>query len=736
MITGSFSSHALQGVRTRLPLLVQMLFWLFMATAASQAATYTVNSTSDLPLSAGMCDGSGTCTLRAAIQAANATSNIADTINLPAGTYLLTIPGTDEDLSATGDLDITDINLTITGAGSGSTIIDGNGTDRVFHIISGATATLSAVTIRNGTVHGDIGGGIYNAGTLSVDSSTISGNSADDTSASGGNGGGAYNGGTMTIGSSTISGNTANTSIAGNGGGGIYNAGTLTVTNCAIDSNQASGNDAAGGGGIQNVGSSGIGANAIRTTITGSTLSNNTAPLGAAVRNLFARVDIDTTVIENNTATFSGGGIENGSSGGMGINRSVIRNNIAPQNGGGIENVSALDISNSTISGNQSLGLNPGAGGAGGGIFNSGAGALTLVSSTVSGNQARVGGGVYNHKDANITNATIYDNSATSNGTEIFACGNKDEANGLGCDNQIQDSLGNFLITTNIVNTIVGNSSTTDNCNGDVVDLITSDGHNLETADSCGFAGSGDIVNASSAALFSSGLQYNGGDISALLTFAIPNTSPAHNAGDFARCPLIDERGFDRNDTKDNLCDIGAYEISSTNTSFAVLDLALDIQYKNAAPLSGTVQTTINLSVVNKGPIIGNNIVLTGSLPVLSWLKITNVGPGSNNGSCSQTSTGFVCTIASLEPYTSADFFAVTIASAAGSYTLDGEVKADQADNFRPDNLKSITVSIPTVSGSSVGGNNFAGSGGGGGGIGWLSLMALLVPAARRVRRR
>jgi len=40
------------------------------------------------------------------------------------------------------------------------------------------------------------------------------------------------------------------------------------------------------------------------------------------------------------------------------------------------------------------------------------------------------------------------------------------------------------------------------------------------------------------------------------------------------------------------------------------------------------------------------------------------------------------------------------------------------------------------VSGSSVGGNNFAGSGGGGGGIGWLSLMALLVPAARRVRRR
>ena len=107
-------------------MLVQILFWIFMATASSQAATYTVNSTSDLPLTAGMCNGTGTCTLRAAIQAANNTPDIADNISLPAGTYILTATGAGEDLAATGDLDITDINLTITGAGSGSTIIDGN----------------------------------------------------------------------------------------------------------------------------------------------------------------------------------------------------------------------------------------------------------------------------------------------------------------------------------------------------------------------------------------------------------------------------------------------------------------------------------------------------------------------------------------------------------------------------------------------------------------------------------
>ena len=58
------------------------------------------------------------------------------------GTYTLTIAGTGEDAAATGDLDITD-DLTITGAGSGLTIIDGNSLDRVFDVISGTVAFLA-----------------------------------------------------------------------------------------------------------------------------------------------------------------------------------------------------------------------------------------------------------------------------------------------------------------------------------------------------------------------------------------------------------------------------------------------------------------------------------------------------------------------------------------------------------------------------------------------------------------
>src|ERR1043165_4948665 len=69
------------------------LCWPLLAVAAcsalshpARAATFTVNSTAD---TAGSCaPGSATCTLRAAVQAANATLG-ANPIRVPAGTYLL-----------------------------------------------------------------------------------------------------------------------------------------------------------------------------------------------------------------------------------------------------------------------------------------------------------------------------------------------------------------------------------------------------------------------------------------------------------------------------------------------------------------------------------------------------------------------------------------------------------------------------------------------------------------------
>src|SRR5512135_2845852 len=91
--------------------------------------TYVVNSTADtvdadVGADPACADASGHCTLRAAILQANFASGW-DTITLPAGVYALTRPGAD-DAAQVGDLDIVD-DLTIQGAGSGVTIIDGNG---------------------------------------------------------------------------------------------------------------------------------------------------------------------------------------------------------------------------------------------------------------------------------------------------------------------------------------------------------------------------------------------------------------------------------------------------------------------------------------------------------------------------------------------------------------------------------------------------------------------------------
>src|SRR5437867_13154215 len=123
--------------------LLFVLASLLLAVAPAAAATFTVNDDTQDAVDAAPGDGScatagATCTLRAAIQEANAHAG-ADTIMVPAGTYLLTIAGQGEDIAATGDLDITD-DVTITGAGADNTILDGNGIDRIFDISASLVA--------------------------------------------------------------------------------------------------------------------------------------------------------------------------------------------------------------------------------------------------------------------------------------------------------------------------------------------------------------------------------------------------------------------------------------------------------------------------------------------------------------------------------------------------------------------------------------------------------------------
>ena len=149
--------------------------------------------------------------------------------------------------------------------------ISGDSQFRVFDIPATATVAMHSVKIVDGNAGGEDGGGILNAGTCTVMSSTLSLNSADG-------GGGIANNGTCTVMSSTLGGN------SGTLGGGILNNGT-----CGVISSTLSGN-LAGVGVIYNVGT---------CSVLSSTLSGNSATLGSGIYNV-GTCKLTSTIVAGN----------------------------------------------------------------------------------------------------------------------------------------------------------------------------------------------------------------------------------------------------------------------------------------------------------------------------------------------------------------------------------------------------------------------------------------------------
>ena len=303
----------------------RLIAWvaLSLAAAAGHAATFVVNTTADTADAVpgdGICaDSGGACSLRAAVQEANALAG-PDTIQLGAATYVLSGAAGD-DLAVSGDLDITG-DLTLTGAGTASTIIDGGGVDRVLDIDpsgAGVSVTISNLTVRGGNAAGQAGGGIRNLGTLSLSNVTLAANSSGvngggllnlgtltltNTTVSGNtagtDGGGIYNsgGGTLTITASTLSGNSANS--AGRNGGGIFNASAATLTNVTVSGNSAN----SGGGGVFNSGGT--------ATLVNVTLGENSATIGGGISNPAGTVTLTNTLVANSSGGNCSGAISSG----------------------------------------------------------------------------------------------------------------------------------------------------------------------------------------------------------------------------------------------------------------------------------------------------------------------------------------------------------------------------------------------------------------------------------------
>ncbi len=246
--------------------------------------TFVVDSTDDatdaLPGDGRCATAAGKCSLRAAVQETNSTLLLStdplvrtNLIIIPEGRYVLTLAPprrsvVGESASLSGQLSFLG-STNVRGAGTGKTIIDGNGTDRIFALVAAAVVSISDLTITNGAASGIwnegqltltrvvltknkglYGGGVFNTPTsaMIMDSCVVADNEAES------EGGGIRCDAACLIINSTISGNKVtfvgdsyDGSSMGEGGGIDHRTGApLTIVNSTIVGNHA----ATGGGGI------------------------------------------------------------------------------------------------------------------------------------------------------------------------------------------------------------------------------------------------------------------------------------------------------------------------------------------------------------------------------------------------------------------------------------------------------------------------------------------------------
>lgn len=420
--------------------------------SASTTLSLAVNSTADAPDSHpgdGICaDTAGQCTLRAAVQEADAQpSGSVIAVSVPAGTYRLSL----------GPLPITKNTVEVTGAGSTATVVE-NATKVNGELVSVATksaATFSDLELTGGKPGKTGGGALVNAGTTTLNSvlvtknrsrsgggltnakaailklvgSTVSNNTAASArvnSTTGGSGGGILNAGQLQVTASTLSGNLAgqggfgSTDPGGSGGsgGGISNTGTVVIGSSTISGNEAgtggiglSGNESSGPGGNGGGIASASGSVTLQSTVVANNISGYSGPLGespfpdagngAGVWSAGALHVTGGTFSSNKGATGGALGANGGaiySSGNATVTASIFTGNVAGQggnvggNGGAIANTGTLTLSSSTLS-NDTAGMGGGSanGGNGGGLSTS-AGSATLAGDTFNADASGTGG--------------------------------------------------------------------------------------------------------------------------------------------------------------------------------------------------------------------------------------------------------------------------------------------------------------------------------------------------------
>jgi hypothetical protein len=381
------------GLRLGLAVAVASLVALSLGAGSASARTFKANLLGD-PTPNGCT--AGNCSLREAVLAANTRSGFDSIVLRPGKVYRLAIVGLNEELAATGDLDVTDplavstpkFRRTPRGRRRARpATIDGGGIDRILDLSD--PLTLRRLVLRNGHAQApeQDGGAIAAEDTDTVALKAFDVRFLDNHADRYGGAAILYDGPNFLFVRVVFNGNVADDD---SGAVDIAPAGTPDDHRATFRRVRVLNNDSGSEGGFGYMDNMTV--RVIRSRIAFNTATDD----GGGIYNTGARLRVVRSTIAANRTDADGGGIHTDDESTAVLN-STISGNHAAGEGGGIGNEDVTTVVNSTVANNS-------ADGNGGGVagFGPGTGSTSLNAVTVARNRANAdgsgandGGGIY-----------------------------------------------------------------------------------------------------------------------------------------------------------------------------------------------------------------------------------------------------------------------------------------------------------------------------------------------------
>jgi uncharacterized repeat protein (TIGR01451 family) len=381
-------------------------------------------------------------------------------------------------------------------------------------------------------------------------------------------------------------------------------------------------------------------AHPITTNIGGLTVTN--ANNGPGISNTNDTLSLNDVAVTGNSAD----GIDNDQA-----VLSVVNSTISSNLGSGIVDAGGtVNLAGSTVANNDNTG------GDGGGIsvfsFSASPATVTAVNSTIAGNTAYLGGGIYASEQTfgfvgavpvhvTLTNVTVAGNAATY-GAGIY----NSLASTLTIDNTILggNTGGPDLTNDETYRNIPGGAAVTVARGGNLVESVQTVKNGGSVPVGSEFDASPPVISADP---MLGPLQNNGGPTP---TMALLPGSPAIDKGDstIAGLPATDQRGYAR--TVGNAVDIGAYE-------YGAVAVDLSVSGASSSSVAPGGQATFTLTVTNNSSTAQNNVILADDLPANTTLVSWTAPSGWSSSAPAVGTSGTVkAWIASLAANTSATF--------------------------------------------------------------------------------